>query len=294
MCKKLVLYGSGNIGIKWLERLGAEKIYAFLDSDCQKIGGKVQGKEVLAIDELSKIKENAAIYIATSYKYKKEIYHLLRSKHLEKQVVGYPALEENVYLNWDSYTDVDTVFEGRNALAVGAQLYGCSIGFASYVSSNTVLRNAQVGRYTSIGPNVRVVVGQHPTGKFVSTHPMFYSTQQIIKKSYVMKNSFEEFRYTNNGYTAEIGNDVWIGDGVTIMEGISIADGTIVAAGANVVRDTVPYSIVGGNPARVIRYRFAEEDIKFLLDLKWWSKGEAWVDMHAQYFDDIKKLRKYC
>ena len=89
-----------------------------------------------------------------------------------------------------------------------------------------------------------------------------------------------------------MGNDVWIGDGVKIMEGVTIADGTIVAAGANVVKDTEPYSIVGGNPARPIRYRFNEEQIKFLLDLKWWNKPENWIDEYAKYFDNIATLQE--
>ena len=292
MHKKLVLYGSGKIGIKWLERLGLENVYAFADSDDRKIGQKVQGKEVISLDELLAMKEEISVFIATSYKYKSTIYDLLMSKHLESQVIGYPLFEKNIYLNWDSYVDADTVFEGRNFMSIRGQLYNCSIGFASYISYNTVLQNVRVGRYTSIGPNIRLIVGQHPTRYFVSTHPMFYSTQQIIKKSYVSKNLFDEFRYTKNGYTVEIGNDVWIGDGVTIMEGVNIADGTIVAAGANVVSDTEPFSIVGGNPAKLIRYRFEEEDIKFLQKIMWWNRGEKWVDEHAKYFDDIKKLRE--
>lgn len=293
MDKKLILYGSGKIGCRWLERLGKERVYAFADTDCTKVNGKIHEKKVISIDELLEIKDEIEIFIATSYQYKAEIYQLLRGKNIEAQVIGYPLFEKNIYADWNTYIDVATDFEGRNAVAFGSRLYGCVLGFASYISYDTILRNVRVGRYTSIGPNVRAVVGQHPAKKYVSTHPMFYSTHPNVRKSYVTEDLFEEFRYTASGYSVEIGSDVWIGDGVTIMEGVSVADGTIVAAGANVVKNTEPYSIVGGNPARLIRYRFEEEDRKFLLKLKWWNKGEAWIEKHAAYFDDIERLRRY-
>jgi ribonucleotide reductase beta subunit family protein with ferritin-like domain len=73
---------------------------------------------------------------------------------------------------------------------------------------------------------------------------------------------------------------------------VSIADGTIVAAGTNVVKDTEPYAIVGGNPARTIRFRFDTDEIEFLTKLKWWNKDYVWVAEHAQYFSDIKKFKK--
>ena len=68
-----------------------------------------------------------------------------------------------------------------------------------------------------------------------------------------------------------IGNDVWIGHGVFIKDGINIGDGAIIAAGAVVVKDVPPYAIVGGVPAKIIKYRFDEETICKLLELKWWD-----------------------
>ena len=73
----------------------------------------------------------------------------------------------------------------------------------------------------------------------------------------------------------EIGNDVWIGNGACIMGGIKIGDGAIVATNAVVTKDVPPYAIVGGVPAKVIRYRFDETTIKELLDLKWWEYDMA-------------------
>ena len=68
-----------------------------------------------------------------------------------------------------------------------------------------------------------------------------------------------------------IGNDVWIGYNATIMAGVTIGDGAIIATNATVVKDVPPYSIVGGNPALVIKYRFDEPTKEKLLQLKWWD-----------------------
>lgn len=294
MNKKLVLYGSGEIGIKWLDKLGSENVYAFVDSDRKKIGKRIADKEILSIGQLVEMQDDINIFISTSYMYKREIYQSLRTVGLNNHIIGIPYKGRDLYINWDTDIDIETEMEGRNALLKGVKLRNCKLGYASYVSMNTVLFETKIGRYTSIGPNNKIIAGQHPTKKFVSTHPMFYSTQQTIGKSYVTYNLFNERRYTRNGYTIEIGNDVWMGDGVTIMEGVAVADGTIVAAGANLVKDTEAYSIVGGNPARIIRYRFPKDDIEFLERLRWWDKPQRWIDGHAQFFDDIKTLRDIC
>ena len=68
-----------------------------------------------------------------------------------------------------------------------------------------------------------------------------------------------------------IGNDVWIGHGATIMSGINIGDGAVIAANSTVIKDVLPYQIVGGNPAKLIKMRFDDDIIDSLLDLKWWN-----------------------
>lgn len=76
--------------------------------------------------------------------------------------------------------------------------------------------------------------------------------------------------YPTKGNTI-IGNDVWIGYGATIMPGVNIGDGAIIATKSLVTKDVAPYAIVGGNPAKTIKNRFAEEKIQALLKLKWWD-----------------------
>lgn len=83
-----------------------------------------------------------------------------------------------------------------------------------------------------------------------------------------------------------IGNDVWIGYNSTIMAGVKIGDGAIIATNATVTKDVEPYSIVGGNPARLIRKRFSDEAIDKLLQLKWWNKDSEWITRNVQKLTD--------
>lgn len=76
------------------------------------------------------------------------------------------------------------------------------------------------------------------------------------------------------GYPVEIENDVWIGTSVIIMDGVKIGDGAILAAGSVVTNNVPPYAIVGGVPAKIMKYRFNSDEIEYLLSFKWWDKDE--------------------
>jgi hypothetical protein len=78
-------------------------------------------------------------------------------------------------------------------------------------------------------------------------------------------------------------DDVWIGDSVTIMSGVTIGDGVVIANNSHVVKDIEPYSLVGGNPAKLIKYRFTQEQIKKLLEIKWW----LWDDEKINKFSPL-------
>lgn len=74
------------------------------------------------------------------------------------------------------------------------------------------------------------------------------------------------------------------------MQEVTIGDGAVVAAGALVTKDVPPYAIVGGVPAKIIRYRFAQNEVNFLKELQWWQKDISWIQKYADYFDDIEQL----
>ncbi len=187
-------------------------------------------------------------------------------------------------------------FEGKNEIGEKNEIRNSVIGFGTYFGANNKIDALKIGKYCSVASNLEIVCGFHPLKKNVSTHPSFYSTnhknKNKIQLCYVKKTKFTEMRIVEKNWNVVIGNDVWIGSNVKILQGIKICDGAVIAAGALITKDVEPYAIVGGVPAKLIRKRFSDEDIKFLLDLKWWDKGEEWVIENAEFFEDINLLKE--
>lgn len=190
-------------------------------------------------------------------------------------------------------TVIGSRFEGNNSIQKNCQIINCQIGRYSYVSRETSLTNCIVGRFCSIAPGVKNVGGEHPVNGFVSTHPAFYSHE--LHDSFVKLDKFEEYKWVrkNEGVQNVIGNDVWIGTGATIMEGLTIGDGAVIAANAHVVKDVPPYAIVGGNPARVLKYRFTPEQINCLLKIKWWDMDENFLKQSADKMENVDTFLAY-
>lgn len=193
----------------------------------------------------------------------------------------------------NTYVGRECIVEGYNLFAENVKIIKSEIGYASYFGKNTELMNVSVGKYSCIGPEVINVSGKHPISEYVSIHPAFYSQQMQIGKTYVNSQKYEEYSYTKNGFFNEIGNDVWIGARVTLLGGVTIGDGAVIAAGAVVTKDVPSYAIVAGVPAKIIKYRFDDEEISYLESIKWWDKDEKWIEEHADLFEDIKKLKEF-
>ncbi|MGG3625213.1 CatB-related O-acetyltransferase [Bacillus gobiensis] len=193
---------------------------------------------------------------------------------------------------WPSRKISNIKCEGYNTIAKNVWVNNVELGYASGISRDSEIVDTKIGRYTALAPGVKIVRGQHPTSSIVSIHPAFYSLKKQYGFTYVDNQKFDEFRYVDKEkrYSVIIGNDVWIASHVTLVEGINIGDGAIIATGAVVTKDVPPYAIVGGVPAKVIRYRFEDYIISFLMELKWWSKDSEWIKKHAGYFEDITKL----
>lgn len=121
-----------------------------------------------------------------------------------------------------------------------------------------------VGRFCSFASNVVIFLGGNHKTQWVSTYP-FSALGEVWSEAAEI-----EGHPATKGDVV-IGNDVWIGHGVTILSGVSIGDGAVLGAGAMISKDVAPYSIVAGNPARMIKKRFSESQIEALLELKWWE-----------------------
>ena len=189
-----------------------------------------------------------------------------------------------------SWCDLSCNVQGKNKMGKDAELFHSEIGYGSYLSAYSKLQYTKIGKYCSIGKNVESVFGKHPTKDWVSTHPAFFSTRKQAGFTYTDKERFDEGITTTGSKKIIIGNDVWIGNNVLLMEGIKIGDGAIIAAGAVVTKDVAPYAIVGGVPAKLIRYRFTKEQITILLEVQWWNKSEAWIQENVAYFSNVEEF----
>lgn len=183
-----------------------------------------------------------------------------------RSVVSGSTIGNNVTLHENCCID-RTNIESNVAIYSNNYLSEINIGRFSYLASGSQVSLTKLGSFCSIGPYLICGYGDHPAG-FASTSPVFFSTGRQCGVTFSNKDLFEEKK------EIQIGHDVWIGARVFIKDGIKIGHGAIIGAGAVVVRDVPDYAVVAGVPARIIRFRFAEEVIKQLLDLQWWNWPE--------------------
>lgn len=182
-----------------------------------------------------------------------------------------------------------TELGGYNVINSGTWINNAKIGRNTYIGHDCCLLNVEIGRYCSFGNNIKVVQATHPSHTFVSTAPVFFSPLKQSNRTFADKSYFDEI-ISVNGRSVIIGNDVWIGDNVTIKGGITIGDGAIIAMGSVVTKDVQPYSIVGGLPAKIIRFRFDEEQIEKLLQFRWWDKDDLWLQNNYKNFHNIDRF----
>lgn len=182
-------------------------------------------------------------------------------------------LYPNVRFGYDCIVARGCYFEGDNRIHRGVTLASCRIGRKTYVCSRSVIRAASIGRYCSIAEGVQIGLPLHHL-ETVSTFP-----------------SLEGCVLTNK--TTVVGNDVWIGTNAIILgNGISIGDGAVVGAGAVVTKDVPPYAIVGGVPAKVLRYRFSEEERLNLLKIQWWNWSIEEITLRKSDFLDVQSFTR--
>jgi chloramphenicol O-acetyltransferase type B len=158
--------------------------------------------------------------------------------------------------------------ESDCSVGPGCELGSVTLGRYSYFAGSARAGHIQFGRFCSIGPDFMCGWGDHPTN-LLSGSPVFYSAQKQCGVSFAEKDVFTEWK------PIVVGNDVWIGARVFVRDGVTIGDGAIIGAGAVVVADVLPYAVVGGVPAKILRMRFPEDVIHSLRELSWWNWDEA-------------------
>lgn len=177
-----------------------------------------------------------------------------------------------------SILEIEAPFQVR-----GGVIEAYNIGAFCMINRNAYFRAINsMGRCCMIGPNVVAGLPEH-SSKSVSSHYLFPNFDSDWIKGFTdyVENNQESIsiirekqnRELENKRWITIGNDVWIGGNVMIARGVTIGDGSIIGAGTLVVKDVPPYAIVGGVPAKIIKYRFPKEIIDRLGKIQWWKYG---------------------
>jgi virginiamycin A acetyltransferase len=155
-----------------------------------------------------------------------------------------------------------------NKMPVGKYTYGAENSQVVHSGSSAT---TSVGKFCSLGGDLVIYLGGDHRTDWVTTYPFGTIHQSVFNK-------FDGTGHPATKGNVVIGNDVWIGNHVRIMSGVTIGDGAVIAAGSHVVKNVEPYSLVGGNPAKLIRYRFTREQIDKLLQIRWWDWDDAKIN----------------
>lgn len=178
--------------------------------------------------------------------------------------------------------------ETRIHLAKLAKKRGFDIGAYSYGRPKVRFAESgaplSIGRYCSIADKVEILLGGNHRMDWISTFP-------FPAFPAVWPSANADYHATSGG--VHIGHDVWLGSGCIILSGVSIGHGAVVAAHAVVTKNVPPYAIVGGNPARVIRFRFSEDEIAALLHTAWWDLPKERVEALLPLLQDVS-VSNFC
>lgn len=163
------------------------------------------------------------------------------------------------------------------SLSVNYEKYGFSVGKYTYGYHQFFYEGVnldKIGNYCSIAERVTITGMNHPI-EYITTSPIIY-----FKSRGFIKEDRDYLINKSKNKKVVIGNDVWIGMNVTILPSVKIGNGAIIGAGSVITKDVPDYSVVVGNPARILKFRFSDEEIDLLNKSQWWDWSDDIIRKH--------------
>lgn len=141
-----------------------------------------------------------------------------------------------------------------------------------------------IGSFCSIADNINIYLGGNHNVNHITTYPFGHV--------YLNKFKINNVKHPVTNGNVIIGNDVWIASNTTIMSGITIGSGSIIANNSHVIKDVEPYTLIGGNPSKFIKYRFDKDDCLELLKIAWWNWDDDKINdnVHLLCSNNIKEF----
>jgi acetyltransferase-like isoleucine patch superfamily enzyme len=274
--KSIIIFGTGKVAEQFLMHYMWLEPYIAFFIDNNKEKKTFMKKDVIRAEYLKEV-DISKYFIIVATAYYREIFNQLNEFELIENEHYMQIYEGGI----DEETTTTRVVEG---VKVGRYTYG----YRKHCHSNSLLK--EIGAFTSINESVRIGEVNHPLN-FITTHPILYIAEGQILGYEGVPGILDEddvidvYNIPSNKKIM-IGNDVWIGANAILLPGITIGDGAVIGAGAVVTKDVPPYAIVGGVPAKLIRYRFSPDEIEILLRVKWWNWDIADIRSKAHLLRD--------
>ena len=208
-----------------------------------------------------------------------------------KYLLGFLKNLFNPSVSLFALIDLHSHVSRKARIHLGAKVFESTVGRFSYLTRGSSLIFSEIGKFCSIGHGAIVGLANHTTDK-LSVSPLFTEKKNATGHSWAHESIVHPYE------KVFLGNDVWVGSRAMILGGVNIGDGAVIGAGAIVTKDVPPYAVVAGIPAKVIRFRFDEETVKDLLEIKWWDFPDTVLKNSIEIFQgnlnilELKNLKK--